>query len=764
MTRSVRSRHTTILMDETLLHSQHALRFLYREHSLLITDPSGWLIGDLHGLYERDLRILSRYRVWVNGHTPSLSTFSLVEANSSLAYYIVARRPGVPDLDILGFPEQEAERDVVMQVARSVGSGLAEEIEFSNHGLRSARLRVAFQLDADFADLEEAKEKQRVQTAPISRKWERSGNGRGELRIHYQHPALDRGVLLRFEGPPDSEWRAHSSRRSIVRTFDVGPQMHTKLSVSVAPIVNQRIFEATYHSHIFAPAISQTDRVREEWTSRATQLETTHPTLRLTWDRAISDLGSLALGEGETDAELAVPAAGMPFYGALFGRDVLTATGQAMIFSPTPAAGALRLLARHLGTTDDDFYDEQPGRVPQQVRLSPLALLGLNPRKHYYGDYAAPLAYLVLLGGFHTVTGDLGLMREFLPSAERVLDWVEQRADLDGDGFLEYQTRSPQGQVNQGWKDSGDAVVDADGREIAAPIASCEIQGYWYAAQLLMAEVYFSLHNTKRARELYDSAKHLKERFNERFWMDEEAFYAYALGPDKRQVKSIVSNVGHCLTTGIIARERVPAVVRRLMAPDLFSGWGIRTLSTNHPLYNPLRYHLGSVWPPENATIAIGMRRYGFTDECQRIVEGMLDAAALFPSYRLPETLGGFPRDEAHPRPGIYPNANSPQAWSSASVGWLVQALLGLWSFAPLKVLIIDPALPEWLPDLTLRGLQICDARVSMRFARHADGTTAYEVLENESGLHIIRQPPPEAKEVGPGLRLRDLVASWLTH
>ncbi len=750
-------------MDENLLHAEHGSRLLYREHSLLVTDPNGWIIEGLHGLYERDLRILSRYRLGVNGRIPSLSAFSVVAANSSLAHYIAACKPGPLKLNILGLPEQERDRDIVLQVARSVGSGLAEEIEFSNYGRVPAHLIVAFQMDADFADLSEAKEGHRVQNALISRHWETSG-GAAELRLHYEHPQLDRGVLMRFEGSQELAWRDQRSRKRIVCAFTLEPQAQTSIAVSVSPVVNQDVSAATYCGRLFAQVVNRTDRVRQDWTRSATRLETTHPTLNLIWSHAIADLGSLALGEGETDAELIVPAAGMPFYGALFGRDALTAAGQAMVFSPTPAEGALRLLARHLGTRDDDFYDEQPGRVPQQVRLSPLALLGLNPWKHYYGDYAAPLAYLVLLGGLHTVTGNLDRVREFMDPAERIMEWVARRADLDGDGFLEYQTRSPQGQANQGWKDSGDAVVDADGKQIAAPVAGCEIQGYWYVAQLLMAEIFLSLHDTERARALYDSAQHLKQRFNERFWMEEERFYAYALGPDKRQVKSIVSNVGHCLTTGIITRERVPDVVKRLMAPDMFSGWGIRTLSSKHPLYNPLRYHLGSIWPPENATMAIGLWRYGFIDECQRLVKGMLDAAALYPGFRLPETIGGFPRDDAHPFPGIYPDANSPQAWSASAVGWFVQALLGLWTFAPLKVVVIDPALPEWLPDLTLKGLQVANARVSIRFFRNADGTSDYRVLENEGGLHIIRQPPPEAKEVGPGMRLRDLIESWLTH
>jgi glycogen debranching enzyme len=638
-----------------------------------------------------------------------------------------------------------------------VGQGLHEDVELTNHGETEARLELAWELDADFADLMEVRGSKRQQEAPIDRHWQ--GEGSGELRFEYQHPQLRRGSLFRFAGG-DVAPRYEEGR--VVYSFTLGPQARRRFCLKVMPEVEGRVVEPVYGCDAFGATVAPVDHMRRAWTARATRLRTSHPGVQQTWDRAAADLAALGLGDGATPAELTVPAAGIPPYVALFGRDALTVAGQSLLLSPVLAEGTLRLLARHLGTKDDDFYDEQPGRVAQQVRDDPLALLGITTWLHYYGDYAAPCAYLVLLGGYHLITGNKERTREFLEPARRVLGWLDERADLDGDGFLEYQTRSPQGQEHQGWKDSGDAVRHKDGSEAEPPIAASEIQGYWYAGMLLMAEVFLAMGEPARAFELFSQAAGLRRRFNERFWMPDERFIAFALDSEKRQVKSIASNAGHCLATGIVDHRYAGDVVARLMQADMFSGWGIRTLSANHPAYNPLKYHLGSVWPVENATMAFGMKRYGFSEECNAVAKGMFDAAVLFEHHRLPETFGGHQRDERHPHPGIYPEAAAPQAWSASAVIGLIQSMLGLWSYAPLNVLMVEPQLPEWLPDLTLRDLRIGKGRVSIRFRRQPGGETDYKVLERKGRIHVLRQPPPDALDTAPGIRLRELVESLL--
>lgn len=733
--------------------------YIYHQRSLLITDRRGRITQGLQGLYWHDLRLLSRYRLLVNGDEPRLDALSAVDPFSSLAYYVCPANRGDGDkLDHMGLPEHEADRQVVLRVARFCGQGMHEDIEVTNHGTTPASLDLEWELDADFADLIEARSGKRQQEAPIEQAWEGTC-----LRFTYQHPQLPRGAVMEFE----ARGAAMRYEGGSVRTrLELPPQGTHRFCLNVSPVSDGHTLPPLFGCDAFGSLATETDRQRAAWTLEGTRVYTRNLDVQKTWDRAIHDLGALATGPttGEQDElELAVPMAGEPLYGTLFGRDALTLSGQAMFFSPKLAEGALRLLSRYVGTKDDDFYDEQPGRVPQQVRDGPLGLLGITPWLHDYGDYAAPCAFLVLLAGHHIVMGNNEITREFIEPARRVLDWLDTRADLDGDGFLEYKTRSPKGQKHQGWKDSGDPVRYEDGREVEPPIAACEIQGYLYAARLLMAEVFLALGEPSRSVDLLRQAQTLKKRFNEKFWMPGEKFLALGLDSEKRQIKSIASNAGHCLTTGIIDRKHARDVVRRLMQPDMFSGWGIRTLSSEHPAYNPIKYHLGSVWPVENATFAFGMKRFGFSRECNAVAKGMFDAAALFEHHRLPETIGGFPRDKRHPHPGIYPDACSPQGWSASAIAWLVQAMLGIFTYAPARLLMLDPVLPAWLPDLTVRDLPVGEARVSIRFRRQPDGTTDYKVFERKGAVLVVRQAPPDALDVGIGTRLGQVVGSVLS-
>jgi glycogen debranching enzyme len=755
------------------------LAFAYRGRSLLITDRHGMIQAGLHGLYEHDLRLLSRYRLLVNGSAPRLDALSPVQPHATLAYYVCPRQQGgAGEADALGLSAGEADREIVLRVSRFVGQGLHEDVEVTNHSLESAELEIAWELDADFADLVEMRGGKRQQEAAVATQWRLEGSsGTAQLEFTYLHPQLPRGTLLRLTAPSaDSASKTETLQGDFGRNYGLSfqwqagritcrlglaPQESRQFCLTVAPIVDGvpeiPLFSCDGRPSRAKPSPPDASGL----VATATRLDAKHPVVQRAWDRALLDLDALALGDGDTRAERMVPSAGVPLYGTLFGRDALTTALQALMAGPELAEGAIRLLTRHLGTREADFYDEQPGRVPQQVRDDPLALLGITPWLHDYGDYAAPCDFLILVGAHHLAVGNGDLTRELLGPALRVLDWLKERADLDGDGFLEYQTRSPKGQRHQGWKDSGNAVVYPDGTQVAPPIAACEIQGYWYAAQLFMAEVLAALGQRTRALELFRSAQDLKRRFNERFWMEDEQFLAFALDADKQQVKTIASNAAHCLATGIVDHSHADAVVRRLLVQDLFSGWGIRTLSTRNPAYNPFKYHLGTVWPVENATAAFGMKRYGFAAECNQVAEAIFAAAALFEHTRLPECFGGLPRDARHPHPGIYPDACAPQAWSASAIMWLVQAMLGLWAYAPLKALVIDPTLPAWLPELTLHNLRIADATISLQFTRDQSGKTDYRVLEREGTLHVLRQPAPDAA-VSPLARLHDFVASLL--
>jgi glycogen debranching enzyme len=742
------------MASEILLLTYPHLLYAWHGHSLLVTDRAGAISGEgLQGLYEHDVRLLSRYRLLVHSRPPRLDALSAVDLYSTLAYYVAP-----PTAE--GGGDEEGDRQLLIRVARFVGRGLHEDVELTNHGLNTARLELAWEVAADFADyMEQRSGGTRQQHGPVATSWRLTPRGEGELCFEYQHPKLHRGTLIRFRATGATPTR---EAERVAYAFELGPQERRRLCVLIAPIVDGAVQEPLHGCGAFGTLATELDRARRTWAAGATRLETSTAVVQQAWDRAVADLAGLALGDGQTPAERLTPAAGVPHYVTLFGRDALTTCGQSLLVSARLAEGALRLLARHLGTKDDDFYDEQPGRVPQQVRDDPLAVLGLTTFLQDYGDYAAPCAYLVLLGGYHLVTGNKETTREFLEPAKRVLDWLDQRADLDGDGFLEYKTRSPKGQWHQGWKDSRNGVVYADGRQVEPPVAGSEIQGYWYAAKLLMAEVFLALGESARAFEQFRQASELKQRFNERFWMEDQRFIAFGLDAQKRQITSIASNAGHCLATGIVAKEHAADVVRRLMAPDLFSGWGIRTLSSDNPAYNPFKYHLGSVWPAENATTAFGMKRYGFAAECNAVAKGIFDATAVFEHHRLPEVFGGLPRDPEHPHPGLYPDACAPQAWSASAIVWLIQAMLGLWTYAPLGVVIVEPELPAWLPELTLRGLRVGRGSLSIQFCRSAGGGTHYRVLEQQGGIRVLRQAPPETLDVGPATRLRELVESLL--
>jgi glycogen debranching enzyme len=480
-------------------------------------------------------------------------------------------------------------------------------------------------------------------------------------------------------------------------------------------------------------------------------------------NQAVADLGASALLEGAPD-EWLTPSAGFPLYPALFGRDSLTASWQAALFDGGRLLEAsLTRLQRLQGTADDPGRDEQPGRIIHSLRRGPLARTGGNPYARYYGDYASPLMFVIALAHLYAWKGNRADIERHWDAARQALDWARERGDRDGDGYLEYRTLAEEGPKNQGWKDSGEGILYEDGQPVPVPIATCELQGYWFAAQQLSAVLAAVQGQSGDATAHWRSAGELKQRFNRDWWMPEEGFIALALDPGKRLVRSVASNAGHCLASGIIADEYIPPVVGRLFAPDMFSGWGIRTLSSTHPAYSPIGYHLGSVWPVENATIGFGLRRYGLDVRFLDLMEAMVDLASLYPRGRIPECVGGYPRWE-FPHPGAYPQANAPQTWNQSALPLLLHSVLGLQPVAPLDLLVVDPVLPPWLPELTLSGLRIGGATATLRFHRDGGGHSHVEVVRKRGTLHVVKQPPPESLTAGLSDRFTALVDRVLHH
>jgi len=341
-------------------------------------------------------------------------------------------------------------------------------------------------------------------------------------------------------------------------------------------------------------------------------------------------------------------------------------------------------------------------------------------------------------------------------TARRILDWARTDGDKDRDGYLEYHTRSSKGTKNQGWKDSGDAIIYEDGRPVPPPLGTCELQGYWFAAEQLMAVMSWVLGARGDARAYWRSAMALKRRFNRDWWIDDQSTIALALDPDKNKVPAVSSNIGHCIATGIVDDDHLPTAVKRLMAPDMFSGWGIRTLSSRHRAYNPLSYHCGSVWAVEQATIAFGFRRFGFDAEATELTRALFDLAKLYPSYRIPETLGGYARGD-RATPGAYPQANTPQLWNASAFPLLVHSMLGLQPVAPLHLLVVSPDLPEWMPEAVIHDLRLGGSTATIRFWRGDHGRSHAEVIKSTGTFRLIVQPPPESLTAGVRDRLRGL-------
>jgi glycogen debranching enzyme len=407
--------------------------------------------------------------------------------------------------------------------------------------------------------------------------------------------------------------------------------------------------------------------------------------------------------------------------------------------APGFARGALATLARYQATAMDDWRDAEPGKIPHELRVGELAHFNRIPHTPYYGTADATPLYLVALHEAWRWLGDTALLRRYRDVALRCLEWIDRHGDLDGDGFQEYRTRSPRGYENMGWKDATDAVVYPDGRQVRPPKALCELQGYVFDAWLRMAEVFDELGEPDRSAELRARAAELQRRFEERFWCEDIGFYAFCLDPDKEPVRTVASNQGHLLWSGIASPERAGRVVQRLLAPDMWSGWGIRTLSAQNPAYNPFSYHRGSVWPHDNGIIALGFKRYGFAAEAARIARDISEVGSYFECHRLPELYAGTEQ-----RPGSFPvqylGANVPQAWAAGSVFHLLQAILGIRADACREHLYVDPQLPRWLPDVTLHGVAVGRARVDLRF-RRVDEQSTWDATVLHGRVEVQAQP-----------------------
>ncbi len=689
---------------------------IHQGQTVLVSEPDGQINWPSEkGLYFRDTRVVSSWAIYANGEPWDLLNGGAISYYASRIYLTNRNIPtgqGIIPLRTLG-----------LIISRWINGGMHEDLDITNNSVKRARFQLEIGVRCDFADIFEVKSGGIVRRGQITTKWSET---KQQLQTIYRNGDFVRAVTV---APVHRQARAvyANGRLSFEIDLDAGQAWHCCL-----------LYTLLDGERSFAPPNDCVDQHKEshhaetlsDWLRSVLKVRTSNEEFYRLYHQALEDMAALRLPIAGTDHMVFLPAAGLPWFVALFGRDSLIVSLQNLLIYPDFARGALDILSSLQAKNEDDFRDAEPGKILHEVRYGELAHFKLIPHTPYYGTADATPLYLITLHAAWRATGDRALLERHLGTAEGCLSWIDNYGDRDGDGFQEYQTRSPVGYENMGWKDSGDSVVYPDGSLVRGPKALCELQGYVYDAWLRMAQVFDELGKPGRASELRRKAVALFKRFNDAFWDEELGFYAFALDGEKKKVLSVASNPGHCLWSGIVPPERASRVVSRLMAPDMWSGWGIRTLSALHPAFNPYNYQTGSVWPHDNAIIALGFKRYGFSAEAARIARDISDAASHFLSNQLPELYTTIERDESS-FPVQYLGANVPQAWAAGSVFTLLHAMLGFAPDSPRGKLHVDPLLPAWLPDLTMLDLRLGTQRFDIHFWREGE-ETQFEVLQGD--------------------------------
>ncbi|HEX9891355.1 MAG TPA: amylo-alpha-1,6-glucosidase [Actinomycetota bacterium] len=690
--------------------------FCYSDTEGNLDDRPGFGLG----LYSKDTRFLSHYRMRISGRDPILLSSS---AERAYLCYVDVTNPDLYEDQELAVPQQTLN----IRRMRAVHDRVYERIRMKNYNAFPVAFDVELEMGADFADLFEV------------RGLTRSSRG------HHDPPtAEDRTATFSYFGQDDVRRTTRVAfgqdpaslevRGDLVHVsfrVELGPHETRVLALTVEPVVGddeppEKEFDAAVH---------ELRRSYEDWERECTQIRTDNELFDQLLTQGLRDLRALYTkmdGGG-------VIAAGIPWFVAPFGRDTLIASHQLLMVNPRPARESLQVLASLQGTKMDDWRDEEPGKILHEIRKGELAGSGYLPHTPYFGSVDSTPWFLILLAQYFRWTGDVAFVRELLPNAEAALRWIDEYGDQDGDGLVEYKTRSSRGLRNHGWKDAWDAVVHADGTLAEPPIALVEVQAYVYMAKMRMADVYTALGEPETAVRLRDEAAALRKRINEAFWMEDEGYFCEALDGDKNQVRSVVSNPGHALYCDALEPDKAEAVAKRLFQPDMFSGWGIRTMSKSAAAYNPMSYHNGSVWPHDNALIAAGLKRYGFVTPTNRVATAMFDAAVHSDYLRLPELFCGFTR-RTPSRPVQYPVACSPQAWASGTPFLLLQAMLGVSALAHENLLTVNkPHLPRWLNEVEIRNLRVGDSALTLVFRREGE-TTGFSLLSKEGDVRVVME------------------------
>lgn len=652
-------------------------------NTFVVSDERGDIessLTDPTGLFSFDTRFLSHWVLTVNGQRlNALSTDDL--------QYFQARFFLVPGS---GSVYVDSKLTVIRQ--REVADGFNEELRVLNHENEPVALKIRMDAASDFADLFEVKDALKKKGSYRARVADR------HLVLAYQRQTYVRETWISSSAPCDIDEKG----LSFSITVPAHGEWKTALEIAVSGGPAAGATEGPGRIRGQRRVRRDMGRGLEKWLQAAPRLECDWEPLGQIYRRSLTDLAALRFST-LTMPGRALPAAGLPWFMTIFGRDSIFTSLQALPFVPELAATTLRALAERQGTRIDDFRDEDPGRILHEMRYGELTAFEERPHSPYFGNADATPLYVVLLDEYERWTGDTKLVRDLEHAARAALNWIDEYADLQDNGYVSYQRRNAKtGLENQCWKDSWDSISYASGDLPGYPRATCELQGYAYDAKMRGARLARLVwHDPAFADRLEKEAADLKRRFNREFWVEDGDYFAVALDCDGRQVDSLTSNIGHLLWSGIVDKSKARAVARHLMSSRMFSGWGVRTMAEGEARYNPIGYHVGTVWPFDNSFIAWGLRRYGFKEEAACVVAGIMEAAEMFKG-RLPEAFGGYPRNTTR-YPVQYPTACSPQAWSTGAPLLLLRAGLGLEPHG--DNLIVDPALPQRMGNLELLDL-----------------------------------------------------------
>ncbi|MBD1847074.1 amylo-alpha-1,6-glucosidase [Cyanobacteria bacterium FACHB-63] len=705
----------------------------------LLTDTFGNIGGSSDegrssglGLFCNDTRFLNRLELQLDGRPPILLSST---AEKGFVMSVLCTNPRLDDripAETIGI-----KRELVLN------GGLFEEIEIANYSTEPVEFELSLSFGADFIDLFEVRGFARNQRGTLLRRLPSEPHEIDdmesfvavdeaeqpiELTLAYQ--GLD-GTIL--ESRIDFVHHQPDILKGYTALWQLRLQPHEKqkLGYRLQPLSNGRPVSKVSAPITLSQAKAAEFAEEQHWQQQVTQIRSDKNTFNRLVERAEQDVYLLRQTFGKNKAL----SAGVPWFSTLFGRDSIIAASQTLLLDPQIARETLTILAHYQGKVDDEWREEQPGKILHEIRFGEMARCQEIPHTPYYGTVDATPLWLMLYAEYFSWTADYETLDRLWNNALAAMEWVDR--NLKETGYLSYQRKSKRGLDNQGWKDSGNCIVDRKGKLAQGAITLCEVQGYVYSAKVRLSQIARMKKRIDLADRWEEEARDLKVRFNRDFWMEDQDFCALALDGDGNPVDSITSNPGHCLQLGIFTPEKAYSVAERLRAPDMFNGWGIRTLSSLSPAYNPMGYHVGSVWPHDNALIAIGLRSLGLVDQALELCKGLLDMTRYQPYQRPPELFCGYDRTEDN-EPVQYPVACTPQAWATGSIFQLVHMIVNLVPDAPGNCLrVIDPALPESINYLALKNLRVGPTLLDLEFERSGSSTSC-RVSRKRGNLRVV--------------------------